>query len=324
MNREQYDQIMRQRHGGGMNAPYPNTPYPNAQYPNRQYPNSQYPNTQQYPNRQYPGNPYPTNTQPRSGQNAAYRPELVDVINNSSKLSPYQQAQPQIRLRQDTNTLQPEPLKDRKLSFKTFIPLIAGIILMLFSSISGGAMAMWFGLGLMGTGIMAYKELADYKPEKKLTAALFAAGGGTMAVAGMFSMLFPMLSGTLTLGAMTLLGTITAVGPRIASYLKKKRCTEKIRGVCIGNRWKRSSGKHHRLVYAPIWQYIFGGRTFVHYDTVYTSPQQFCEGEGTDLYVNPNDPQDIYRSNDPSGIALAVVGGMMALIGIIGFISSHF
>ena len=255
-------------------------------------------------------------------------PELVNIDKDRRQMMPTRnmgpmQHKPQARNRMDTlNTLQPEPMHDCQLSFKTFVPLIMGLFLMLIlRGGGGGLMALSFGAGLFVTGFLAFKELQAYKPEKRLTAALCAAGGGVLGLSGILSMLMPSLSSYLVFGVTSLLGVILAAAPIVSGMIKKKRCTEKIRAVCIGNRKKRSSGKHHNMVYAPIWQYIFGGRTFVHYDEVYTSPQQFQEGEGTDLLVNPNDPNDIYRSSSPLGYMLTLFGVLMVVCGVLGFLS---
>ena len=232
------------------------------------------------------------------------------------------QGQP-VQLGQDPNTLLPEHVPDKQFSLKCFMPLFAGIIgLLTIGRFSGALASMCLGFGTMGTCLMARKEMDDYKPERKFKAMMGAVGSGIFGLAGVVSLFVPSLaniaiSSTLALGGLFLVGA-----PPIARHMKLRRCTIKTRAVCIGNRQKRSSGKHHNMMYAPIWQYIAGGRAQVAYDDVYTSPQQFYEGEGTDIMVNPNDPKDIYRGSSPASWTLMVFGAIMLGGGVLALLNA--
>ncbi len=216
------------------------------------------------------------------------------------------------------NTLLPEHVPDKQFSLKSFMPLFIGIIgLLTIGRSSGGMAAMCLGFGTMGTGILCRREMDAYKPERRAKALMTAIGGGIIGLAGLVSLLVPSLSLHAAAYSLTLSGLMLVAAPPIVRRLKLRRCTVKTRAVCIGNRKKRSSGKHHNMVYAPIWQYIAGGRAHVAYDEVYTSPKQFNEGEGTDIMVNPNDPKDIYRGSDPTAWILMVFGALMLGGGVI-------
>ena len=215
------------------------------------------------------------------------------------------------------NTLLPEHVPDKQFSLKSFVPLFAGIIgLLTIGRLSGSLAAMSLGFGIMGTGILCRREMDDYKPERKLKALMTAIGGGAVGAAGLVTLFVPSLSLHMSSLILTLSGIILIGTPPVTRHMKLRRCTEKTRAVCIGNRQKRG-GKHHNMMYAPIWQYIAGGRAYTAYDDVYTSPQQFYEGQGTDIMVNPNDPRDIYRGSDPSAWALMVFGALMLGGGVI-------
>lgn len=236
------------------------------------------------------------------------------------------QGQP-TQLGQNPNTLLPEHVPDKQFSLKCFAPMFAGIIgLLTIGRFSGSLAAMSLGFGIMGTCLMTRKEMEDYKPERKFKAMMGAVGNGLFGLAGLVTLFAPSLTDYAAGATLTLAGLFLTAAPPISRHMKLRRCTEKTRAVCIGNREKRSSGKHHRMMYAPIWQYIAGGRAYTAYDDVYTSPQQFYEGEGTDIMVNPNDPRDFFRGSDPSTWALMgfgilmLGGGVIVLLRLLGIL----
>lgn len=255
---------------------------------------------------------------PQNGQNYGQPQNWHPVQPNSQPMQmgqPMGQNVPQgqpTQLGQNLNTLLPEHVPDKQFSLKCFAPLFAGIIgLLTIGRFSGALATMCLGFGTMGTYLMTHKEMEDYKPERKFKAMMGAIGSGIFGLAGFISLFASSLNDVLIASALTLGGLLLVSTPPIARHMKRRRCTVKTRAVCIGNREKRSSGKHHNMMYAPIWQYVAGGRAQIAYDDIYTSPQQFYEGEGTDIMVNPNDPKDIYRGSSPASWLLMVFGVLM-------------
>ena len=137
---------------------------------------------------------------------------------------------------------------------------------------------------------------------------------------GLLSLIVPSLEKTAAAGGLVLIGAVLAAAPLISASLKKRRCVEAVRAVCIGNRQKLGSG-HRNMVYAPIWQYTLGGRAYTHYEDVYTNPPEFTEGQGADIMVNPNDPQDIMRKSTPLRWICTGIGVISAIVGIIMFLN---
>ena len=201
---------------------------------------------------------------------------------------------------------------------KSLIPAIAGVLIAVFTCSNFPKLALFIAcLSLMITFILAQKDVRPFKKESKFSRAMYAAASGVGALGAFISMVMPG-AGKLAAGAALLLGIIVAVTPHVARSLKKKRCTERTKAVCIGNDSHMSgSGRNRKMVFAPIWQYTLGGRAYTHGETVYKSPQEFQNGEGTELLVNPNDPMDFLRESDHTNLIPTVIGAVIALISII-------
>jgi hypothetical protein len=61
----------------------------------------------------------------------------------------------------------------------------------------------------------------------------------------------------------------------------------------------------------PIITYSWEGKDLTYMSTSYTNPPAFERGEKVELFVNPNDPEDVYiNSFSQRWLAMTIVGGI--------------
>jgi hypothetical protein len=166
-------------------------------------------------------------------------------------------------------------------------------------------------------------DTEPHRQESKFIAKVVT-GCGILAGTGLFAGLFlPDVIGSVIGSAIAIaIGGAVIASPAIALRLKMRRCTEKVRAVCIGLHSKRGSGRHYNMVHAPIWQYMLGGHAYTQTESVYCNPPEFQAGEGAEILVNPNDPMDITRGKSSGKIAVTMAGVIMALLGVITLLQS--
>ena len=166
-------------------------------------------------------------------------------------------------------------------------------------------------------------DTEPHRQESKFIAKVVT-GCGILAGTGLFAGLFlPDVIGNVIGSAIAIaIGGAVIASPTIALRLKMRRCTEKVRAVCIGLHSKRGSGRHHNMVHAPIWQYMLGGHAYTQTESVYCNPPEFHEGEGAEILVNPNDPMDITRGKSSGKTAVTMAGVIVALLGVITLLQS--
>ena len=249
-------------------------------------------------NSQYP--PY-NNSQPNAGERAGSGLEAVfprEALEAASRRKPDK--------------------KNQDLRLRSLIPGIVGLFLALWA---GDLSVTLLSLGIMGSFIMANKDTRPFRKERKFGTALLATISGMTALASVICLAVPSISRIVGGGAAVLIGLMAVFGPMIATHLKKKRCTEAVRAVCIDHDSHMSRGRGYRtMVYACIWQYTIGGRAYTACDSVYSCPKQFEVGEGTELMVNPADPSDFLRESDPTNIVFTVIGVIIAIAGLLSFL----
>lgn len=166
-------------------------------------------------------------------------------------------------------------------------------------------------------------DTEPHRQESKFIAKVVTGCGilaGTGLVAGLF---LPDVIGSVIGSAITIaIGGAVIASPTIALRLKMRRCTEKVRAVCIGLHSKRGSGRDYNMVHAPIWQYMLGGHAYTQTESVYCNPPEFQAGEGAEILVNPNDPMDITRGKSSGKTAVTIAGVIVALLGVITLLQS--
>lgn len=92
-------------------------------------------------------------------------------------------------------------------------------------------------------------------------------------------------------GLLLVIVTMIFVGI-VEKLIKKKRCTEEVMATCMGNVRRTVRGGS---LYFPVWEYRFGGASFAVKDKSYSHRAEYGDGDLRLIYVNPDDPKDIYR-----------------------------
>jgi len=115
----------------------------------------------------------------------------------------------------------------------------------------------------------------------------------------------------------------------VKSYNHKKEiCTVKAEATVIENRkikTTRRSGKNHRKKtstgYAPVYSYKYEGTEYTLKSSTSTNPPLFDVGETVEIYINPDNPKEIFVPRDKTEYIVGMIfsiGG--TVIGIIVFI----
>ena len=78
----------------------------------------------------------------------------------------------------------------------------------------------------------------------------------------------------------------------------------------------------------PIIAYSWEGKDLTYMSTTYTTPPAFERGEKVELFVNPNDPEDVYiNSFSERWLAMTIVGGMgivfLGFLALFHYLSQH-
>ena len=78
----------------------------------------------------------------------------------------------------------------------------------------------------------------------------------------------------------------------------------KIEGTVIRNQFKDGMAR-------PVISYSWEGKDLTYADNTYTNPPAFERGEKVELFVNPNDPSDVWVNSFISRyLAMIIVGGI--------------
>lgn len=129
-------------------------------------------------------------------------------------------------------------------------------------------------------------------------------------------LIFARSDNNLGLGAcIALMGVAATVHPIVKRNVMLKRCTETVTAVCIGLDEKISHSHEHgrTVLYAPKWEYSFGGRVYQHQETLHSNIGVPKIGSEYELYINPDDPDEIYRK-DKKGNAFQYLFGIVFVV----------
>lgn len=122
-----------------------------------------------------------------------------------------------------------------------------------------------------------------------------------------------------------LIGSAMAILPLLKRHFLLKKCTETVMAKCVyldshinrGNRRNRRS-------YAPKWEYVVDGKVYEHQETIYTNVHVPNVGEEYEIFVNPQDPSQIYRHNPFAAVVSLLIGIIAAGLGILAIYSVFF
>ena len=101
--------------------------------------------------------------------------------------------------------------------------------------------------------------------------------------------------------------------------LRKKRCTEAVTAVVKDLASRR--GNHGRMVYAPIFEFYYGGMNYTASINYYTRPCRYSVGQEADIFIDPDDPGTIYvpkmRGLWVMGVIFTAIGLLVCYLGVI-------
>ena len=120
----------------------------------------------------------------------------------------------------------------------------------------------------------------------------------------------------------------------LSSYMTKRdsnvraRCTEQVQAVVTGFERSDNSDKSSNAV-TPVFEYEYNGQSYTSRTGSYSSTykDKFAVGQKYTVYVDPNDPQEMYSedigSSDATMFKILKWGGLaLAVIGVITFVFS--
>lgn len=120
-------------------------------------------------------------------------------------------------------------------------------------------------------------------------------------------------------------GLLMIIMPFLKRHFMLKKCTETVMAKCVYVDSQMNSGKKGaRRVYAPKWEYYIDGRFYVHQENTYTNVHVPKVGEEHEIFVDPNDPDQIYRHNPSILIIMLIMGIMFTAGGILTFYAGFF
>lgn len=120
-----------------------------------------------------------------------------------------------------------------------------------------------------------------------------------------------------------LFGTILSI-----MFGKNSSCTEEVTAVVVEmveHKPRGSAGTmKRRSTYSPVFEYELGGKQYSYASKVSSYPPEFSEGERVTIWVNPNDPNEIYYKPSAALVLMSILfrflGGVLAVGGIIALI----
>ena len=159
------------------------------------------------------------------------------------------------------------------------------------------------GFGFMMFGIFVIKiTVCDYPEERLESTGLFILGALILLVSLSTLIvyklnIFPGEEYELFKVRLISLGFLTGgayglIYEKIVAYLKKNRCTECVAATCIDT--VATGAKTKDTMYIHVWEYTTNGFTYTNPENRRYFAKKNRIGDIRDIYVNPDDPEDIY------------------------------
>ena len=120
--------------------------------------------------------------------------------------------------------------------------------------------------------------------------------------------------------AFTFIGTL-----QVCSIIKSKKvCTELVEGFVLDFKSERadSSDPNSSLVYAPVFSYTYEGREYTYSGSSYSDKGKLNRGQDVHVYVDPDDPYNIYVPEytvEKKNAILFIIIGLAVSGGAIGY-----
>lgn len=97
---------------------------------------------------------------------------------------------------------------------------------------------------------------------------------------------------------------------------KRERCSLHVDAECVD---VEEMCYEQNNVYSPTWKYTVNGSEYIIRENSYTS-RKIDIGAKKDIYVNPDNPREIFRENKSAAVGSAVVGLGIAVISAVALI----
>jgi hypothetical protein len=116
-----------------------------------------------------------------------------------------------------------------------------------------------------------------------------------------------------------LIGLAFIIIPLLLKRRKLNRCSEKLMATCVklDSHISTDSDGSSTRVYCPTWRFYFGGLEYNVKEKGYSNINVPKKGEERELYVNPENPREIYRKNPFVTAILVIMGAIFFLIGFL-------
>lgn len=185
-----------------------------------------------------------------------------------------------------------------------------------------------FGTYFMAFGILSLTADMDSKGIKKnlLTVVTFAVGLGVMILSGItmwgarYNIVLPKKTApVLGLSIFIIAGAGMIIYPLVTFY-KRKGNWDIVNAQCVGlnRRYSRSSHGSPVKIYCPVFSYSYNGKEYTAHEGSYSNIDIPKEGTYHDIYINPDDPEQIYRFSIKGIIINLIVGFVFIIPAAIG------
>ena len=100
----------------------------------------------------------------------------------------------------------------------------------------------------------------------------------------------------------------------------KEVCITEVQSTVIENKKRTVKRKKHKtsIKYTPVFEYDYNGKTYTFQSSISTNPPRFDEGEKVQIFLNPDDPHEVYVPADGTTrtityVVLMAVGGIAVI-----------
>ena len=102
----------------------------------------------------------------------------------------------------------------------------------------------------------------------------------------------------------------------------KKMCTKRVHGEVISfNLYESHRQDEESHAYAPVFRYYYDDHEYTQEGKAYTGKDNLYVGKKLDIYVDPNNPENIYvpdyKAEKKADIMLVIVGAIVIIVAFV-------
>lgn len=114
-----------------------------------------------------------------------------------------------------------------------------------------------------------------------------------------------------------IVGVVLVLMPSVKRIIMQKKCSERVMATCVSlDRNVTTEDGQTSTTYAPKWEYSFNGRVYHHQEKLYTNIGVPDVGKEYEIFINPDDPEQIYRKDLATSVSGFVFGGVFIFMGV--------